>query len=145
MFITSCKEDEESIERKNIDIFNNNKNNLSKSVRYIKIKFLKNFNDICSIKIIPSNKDWIRNNIHYDKKLGIELKDTNVKVISFRKSNKKCQNDLIDIFFEIKPSSEFNYNYVYNFCINSNLKIEENLNYKVIPINNNWNLEIEKN
>lgn len=147
LFTSSCKKGENSIEKENIENLKKIKLNLDKSVLHIKNKYLnseysKSHN---LFNIIPSDSNWVRNDIYYDKVLGNLLKDTNIRYISLR-NIESCNNfeSISQLFFVINQKSERQYYFVYNFC-DFKHEIDESLNYKIIPFNEKWSLEIEKN
>lgn len=144
--ISSCKENEESIENKNIEIFQKIKPKLENSITYLKKTYLlnKDFKSKNITTLIPFKKNWIRKNIYYDKFLGDSLLDNNIRIISLRKDLDCDSESLPDIYFEISSKSNRQYYYTYHFC-RSKLEKSESLNYKLIPLDENWNLEIEKN
>ena len=91
---------------------------------------------------IPNNKNYNRDNIYYDSHLNSLLRDDNIRLISLREDT-SCNYS--QLFFEIKSVSGRQYFYVYRFCGSKFKQISESLNYKLIPLNNKWSLEIEKN
>lgn len=145
LVLFSCKKSEIKIEEEKLNVFSEKKEKLYKSVIYLQDKYFPIYaKENSSITIILSDNNGVRNNIYYDNYLKKKLNDINIKSISFRKSNKECSGYDIEIFYELYPLSERQYYYVFTFCDNNSKKIEESLSYKIIPLANNWKLEIEK-
>ncbi|QYS87091.1 hypothetical protein JJC03_03750 [Flavobacterium oreochromis] len=142
-FLVSCDRDEKQIEKNNVDNFNKNSSKFDNSIAYIASKyFTKNEN----VKVILSDKNYQKNNIYYDSSLKTILKNTNIRLVNIYNNN-PCQENKFpyELFFEINSTSSRQYYYVYRFCEHNYLNIDESLNYKVIPLNKNWKMDIEKN
>lgn len=140
----SCEKSEKNIEIENIKNFKNLKPKLEMSVAHIKKKYLNNiyFKSYKVSHIIPNDINSVRNNIYYDSFLGSLLKNDNIRLISLR-DDTSCNYS--ELFFEIKSVSGRQYYYVHQFCSSKFKQTSESLNYKLIPLNNKWSLEIEKN
>lgn len=142
----SCKKEEEVIEKENIDNFYEIQSSFDKSTTYINENYLNNKLFSNRIRLVPNDSSFIRKNIHYDKYLG-NLLTKNIMSISIRE-NTSCMNNSelqFELFFEIKSKSYRQYYYVYRYCDSNFKEASESLNYKSIPLNKNWSLEIEKN
>lgn len=140
----SCEKSEKDIETENIKNFQSLKPKLEMSVTHIKKKYLINsYFELHKVShIIPNETNKIRNNIYYDSFLGSLLKNENIRLISLR-DDTSCNYS--ELFFEIRSVSGRQYYYVYRFCGSNFKQISESLNYKLIPLNKEWSLEIEKN
>jgi len=142
----SCSVKEKDIEAENIEIFHKIKPELQNSISHIKEKYLTNkgLTSKSVYSIIPAGKDGIRKNIYYDKLLGEKLLKYDILTIQLS-NNSDCKTDIFpDIFFKILAKSNNQYYYTYHFC-NTKYEKNESQNYKVIPLDEKWNLEIEKN
>jgi hypothetical protein len=146
LFCISCEKKEGVIEKENIDSFYEMQSVLNKSVTYISENYLKSKSFSNRIRIVPNDSNFVRKNIHYDKYLG-NLLTNDIIIISIR-DGMSCMNNSklpYELFFEIRSVSGRQYYYVYRFCGSNFKQISESLNYKLIPLNNKWSLEIEKN
>lgn len=148
-FFYSCKKSEENIELENIENFQRIKPKLENSVSYIRKKYLINeyFKSRKVSNIIPNKTNYgVRDNIYYDKFLGDLLEKSGVRMVSLR-DNTYCDDSETntELFFIVNSKSSRQYYYVYRFCNAGIDKIESSLNYKVIPLNKNWTMDIEIN
>lgn len=144
-FFLSCEKKEKVIEQENINNFHETQVAFAKSTTYIHQKYIKSKFFTGKI-LIPNDSDFIRKNIYYDKYLG-NLLPNDIISVSFRNCSFCTNNSDLDIelFFEIESKSYQQYYYVYRYCDTNVKEISESLNYKSIPINKKWSLEIEKN
>jgi len=148
-FFNSCKKSEENIEIENIENFQKIKPKLESSVLYIRQKYLINeyFKSHKVSYIIPNKSNYgVRDNIYYDKILGNLLEKSDIRLISLR-DNTYCDDSETntELFFIVNSKSTRQYYYVYRFCNAGIDKTESSLNYKVIPLNKNWTMDIEIN
>lgn len=145
MGIIFIPKNEAKIELENVTKFENIKDALEKSNYYIQKRY---FNDSDFISndlnhILPSKLDRKRSNIFYDKYLNNLLEDCNIRMISATKDS-NCKNFQWKLTYEINSeSSGATYYYIYQFCMSGN-KLSESLNYKNVPLNDKWSLEIDK-
>ncbi|MBC6490652.1 hypothetical protein ACFSQD_18135 [Flavihumibacter stibioxidans] len=143
----SCKMDDNSVEKALISDFPITKPYLDTVIKYVVNKYYdsestKSYN---RLQFILGEKAYHNGSIFSDMIISNFLRQTSVVDISFEKGSFCLDKYAYDfVRFKLKAEGNFQYYYVYEFC-----PLHQNAvstpNFKSIPIDQKWSLQIEKN
>ena len=146
-FFFSCNLNNESIERNYKQSFLSLKAKLDKSIKYVEEKYYsdKKIKSLNRLQFILDDGSYMKGTIFTDNTLSKQFEETIIYNISFEKSSQCLDKYAFDIVkFKLKNEGQsYQYYYVFEFCPLRH-EIVDTPNFKSIPLDAHWFLEIEK-
>ncbi len=143
----SCKENEESIEKNLIVDFSLSKPNLDTVIKYVVNKYynIENVKNYNRLQFILGRKTYQKNSVFSDTIVTNKLERASIIDVSFEKGSFCLDKYAYDfVRFKLKVKGSYcQYYYVYEFCPPHQMEVSSQ-NFKSIPLDTNWSLQIEK-
>ena len=145
--LISCKQNEDIIEKNLMYDFLLLEPKLDQVInhvvsRYYSIGKLQNYN---RLQFILSDKMYNKRNVFADTLITNTLQNFHIANITFEKGSFCLDRYEYDfVRFKLYTKGNFQYYYVYEFCPLFQGSVD-GLNFKSVPLNSNWSLQIEKN
>jgi hypothetical protein len=144
--ICSCKQSDNVIEGKIVSDFSLVNSNLNEIIQYVVTNYYtrENTNNYNSLQFVLSEKIYRKGNIFSDTLITNRLRNSAIINISFEKGSLCLDKYGYDfVRFKLRSHGSYQYYYVYEFCP-PNQNAVDNPNFKTIPLNSNWSLQVEK-
>ncbi len=127
--------------------FNYIKFDLDKVINYVESKYFlrDDIKNLINLNFILESIDYDLESVLTDDYITSILNE-DIHSVSFHKTSNCLEKYTFDeVRFQLNGNSDYTYYYVYVFCSKKSNEIYESLNYKSLPLENKWFLEVEKN